>query len=196
MLNHLRLEVAYKSFDDEDFIALESALVILTDWYDTGSRRGDNDLVRYLAVLVKYFPYTPYRGPLFRAFPLPEKSTFQEGQTLKLRVSKKKYQSWTTSKKLADEFGKWIYLTSFVTVQLKDIAHQLVNYDWVLNVVRTISKLPDTNKWRRLKYKASVLEGSLLRVGSKEDEVILLAKPIMNVKVVTIKSISRPKGRL
>jgi hypothetical protein len=185
MIRKIQVANSEPKLDRKDYEHLVNSIETLYNWYRDGIATIGEDLLTVVSILVKHFSYEPYGGSLYRAVPIVNPPfRFKVNDTIRMKVSPKHYQSWTTSAKAARMFGQKTY-RDYVIVELKDAAHEILNYRWLHDIVDKLSSLPNVDQWRNLRYWSKRLL-ELLVLYKDEDEVIIKATPEMRVKVLAI----------
>jgi hypothetical protein len=140
-----------KNATDKDLLDIQTSLSTLQGWY-SHSAGFRNELYKAAEILVRYFRYDPYRGPVYRAIEV--RKSFSklsiEGKFLKANVAHPVASSWTTSISNAINFGK-AHHNTFVVVKLSSPGLQLFNSNWFLSVLPALHKLLKAVKKQRNK---------------------------------------------
>lgn len=172
---------------EANFKELEKAIASARKWYEEGWNY--KDYYKGCKLLVSLFGFDPYVGNLYRAIPILKKvdKVPIEGKILRLKATKSKLSSWTTSLSNAARYGANTY-ESYVVIQARQQVLQVMNTNYLKSIVKYLLSIPQI---RSKSIVFNELANTLTRFEA-EDEVTVMTHPRMLVEVVFVRSKALP----
>lgn len=172
---------------EANFKELEKAIASARKWYEEGWNY--KDYYKGCKLLVSLFGFDPYVGNLYRAIPILKKvdKVPIEGKILRLKATKSKLSSWTTSLSNAARYGANTH-ESYVVIQARQQVLQVMNTNYLKSIVKYLLSIPQI---RSKSIVFNELANTLTRFEA-EDEVTVMTHPRMLVEVVFVRSKALP----